>query len=799
MTTNAATSAGSTNGVLGRAPRQVGQLWQVPVFLAGILALAIVATVSPLAQQPDVNPLQRDMDRLRQVLQKPGPLPANINSLADDVAGHASRQPERAGEAHYLFGRFYLRQAETGLQEKRGEKRGTAGLHLETAEIKGVPPADQARLTYLRGKLAFLDGATMQQAIDLLSKSLPDGADNPGEGYGFLVQAHLRKAVPDLDAALAANLNQMDYCGDDAAMLTQARMLRGELLLKKGMRAEAIKALDAIGPKAPPAIRFKARFIQAKAAMEAQLWERAIGWWNELLASPETVPGGKGRIFYNLGVCQANLERPKHAEKAVEAWRQAQLFGGEEGQAAALQLAGMYLQSGDHDLALKRLQEALDKVTSPADYRNTLVDAGKARDLLAEACRILQESDRFRDAAELYKKLAAPGVAEELIGKAFEVKGEKALNAAQLVQAKDEFQQAALAYEQAAESRTPVGGLDVMWRCIECYRRAEATEQAVRMLKKFVQLPASTDRKGQAWFTLAELQKPPEAIESYKQCVEFNNDAFTSRALLRLADMALAQKNWAEAEAVLLSIKTRVKGTLTDRASHEIALVKLAYLYFNQWKLDEAAIECREIIAQYPAHPNLFSVEELLGECHRNLAKKAGDAADKEILAKNKNYLEKVKAENLEEARSTFLQIANDLEAKASELQSHAKPLPAAENVLLRKSQFVVAECGIDLPRWFDDSCKRYTALWQRYRDDIDGLEACGKLYLCLLKAQKEKLLSLDDIREAAEHAVEYYCHLDDSEMTAFFPNDPRRKAEWQAWLKAVHEDFQRTSKRRGG
>ena len=369
--------------------------------------------------------------------------------------------------------------------------------------------------------------------------------------------------------------------------------------------------------------------------------------------------------------------------------------------------------------------------------------------------------------------------------------------------AKDAFQQAAQAYEQAAEPRTPANKPTVMWRCIECYRRAEATEQAIRVLKSYVQLPASTDRKAEAWFTLAELQKSPEVRESYRLCVECNNEAFTSRALLRLADIAMADKNLAEAEEVLKQIKLRVNGTLADRASHEVALVKLANLYFNQWKLDEAAIECKEIIAQYPAHSDLFSIQELLGECYRNLAKKASDAAKEETIALKKHYLEKVKTDNLEEARGTFLGLANDLEAKSSpssrrQGRAYCRPRKSCSG----KSQFVVAECGKDLPLWLDDSFKRYTELWQRFSDVFYGLRACSQLCICLVKAQNDKLGSLEEIRqirEAAEHAVEYYFHLDDAKMAAMFPNDPRKKAEWQAWLKAVYEDFQRTSKRRGG
>src|SRR5207302_6151409 len=137
---------------------------------------------------------------------------------------------------------------------------------------------------------------------DLLTRSLPDGADNVVEGYGLLVQAHLRKAAPDLDAALAANLKQMESC-EDETVLTQARMLRGELLLKKDQRLDALKVLDQAAAKAPPAVRLKARLMQAKAATQEELWGRAIPWWTELLAHPDVVPGGKGCVLYNLGLC----------------------------------------------------------------------------------------------------------------------------------------------------------------------------------------------------------------------------------------------------------------------------------------------------------------------------------------------------------------------------------------------------------------------------------------------------------------------------------------------------------------
>ena len=100
---------------------------------------------------------------------------------------------------------------------------------------------------------------------------------------------------------------------------------------------------------------------------------------------------------------------------------------------------------------------------------------------------------------------------------------------------------------------------------------------------------------------------------------------------------------------------------------------------------------------------NSFNVLEVRGDRYRELARKLADAADTETVTLKKAQLEKAKCEALEEARIAFLKLANELEAKAIELAWQGETLPVAENVLLRKSQFVAAACGIDLPGCFDD------------------------------------------------------------------------------------------------
>jgi tetratricopeptide (TPR) repeat protein len=804
MTTHAATApTTSTPGPRGRRP---GQLWQVPVFLAGLVALLLVGVAAPLVPASADDKLDRDLAAVREALRLPRAPSDETCALADTCLAHTASNPDRAAEAHFLLGLLHMRLAEYGPAARARDERDKAGMHLKRAEmLDAVPAADRARLTYLLGKLTYLSGGDVLVAIDLLSRSLPGGADNPAEGYGMLVQCYLRKLAPDVDAALDANLRQLEICEDEGTR-TQAWLTRGELFLKKDQRGEAIKALDQAAAKASPKVRLQCRLTQAKAAMDEGLWGRAIPWWQELLAQPEVVPGGRARILYNLGLCCLNHQPPSREKDATAAWQEVLILGGEEAQAAALRLGEMKLFAGQNQAAaLPLFSRALEKVCTPAEYKNSLVDLRKARALLEEACRVFnenQDSERFLQAAELYKKLAPPGAAEEKVAQAAEARGRELLDKAAAgvpdadllrEHARTALHQAALAYEQAAETRSPAGRVDLAWRCVECYRLAEEPVPAIGALKKFVALPAAAERQAEAWYTLAEIQRVaghPEARVSYRQCVAFNNDAFTSKALLHLADLALAEKDWHEAEDVLLQIAV---GPVADRAAHEQALLQLANLYFALAQFDKASIQCVEMIKQYPAHPAVLGVRELLGECHRKLAdaaRKSGDNPEV-VSAEKKAFYRGQWQQHLESARDVYQQLADDLEA-----QTGFRKLSIAEDTLRRKAAFVAADCYLELPNWFDEAHLRFTKLFDRYRDEPDGLWACQRLVLCLGQAAIARHPKLGAIRETASAAVEHCLfNLEKYDRAGAFRNAKERRT-WERWLEEVHEWFQQTKER---
>jgi hypothetical protein len=779
-------------------------MWQVPTFLIGLAALALVAAAGPLMPAATDNKLERDLVAIREALEKPGVPADDIVGLAESSIGHTSQQPELAGTAHFLLGTIWLRKAEAKAADKSRDEREKAAMHLELAALRGVPEDDRPRLTYLRGKILYMNNGDLLRIIDLLNASLPAGADNPAEGYAMLVQVHLRKATPDLEAALAANSKQIEFSED--AALAQARMQRGELLLRQNKRLEAIKVLDQAALKAPVKGRLRIRLLQARAAMEEGLWGRAIPWWQEMLGDPTLVPGGKGRIYYNLGLCCMNFEQPAHEKEADAAWQEALLYGGNEAQAAALRLGELRLYSSSNKGALDFFARALEKVATPAEYKNVLIDVRKARELMEEACRIFneqQEAESFEKAAELYKKLAAPGAADEKIAQAREGRGKELLEKSKAggmddgvlrEQARTWLHDAAQAWEKAAELHAPVDRIDDLWHAVECYQLANNPVQAIAVLRKFVELPAPSERKAQAWFTLGEIQRELkqslDAQQSYKHCVAFDDPTFKARALLHLANMALVRHDLKEAEDALLQVAYPTDG-VADRVSHELALVKLANLYFQQRQFEKAAIQCKEMTKQYPYHAGILSVREQLGECYRNLAKLADDSANspEQLSAQQKAFYRAEHQKNLELARETYQQLADDLDVRAQ-----AKPLSAVEETLRRKSQFVVADCWYDLPNWFDEAFARYVKLWQIYRLKPDGLWACQRLYRCLAFAINARLSNVDEVRFATEDAVEVNLqHMKELEEAGAFRNDTE-KQQWQQWLESVQASL-RSSK----
>jgi tetratricopeptide (TPR) repeat protein len=807
MTNGKARTSANSTGVTTAQARPSGQLWQVPAFLMGILALVGMAYASPLTRDLDESPLEADLVTIRRALEKPGTPTADLVLLAEGAVGRANRNPARAAEAHYLMGTIYLRLAARTAGEESRDYRQKATLQLELARLgqDSLTPEDNSRLQYQRGKLTFMNNGEMALVCELISANLPGGADFLAEGYAILTEACLRKNPPDLDKALAANQKLVEAC-EEQNLLDVARLQRGDLLLKKNKRAEALATLDLIGPKAAPAVRLKARQMQAQAAMDENMWAKAIQWWNEVLAQPELVPGGKARIYYNLGMCNRAYDPPAHYQEAQVAWLEAESYTGEESQAASLRLAELMLAGKEPDRAFVHFQKALEKVHTIDEYRNLLVTLSEAKGLVDVACKIFEareDTENLQTAAELLRKLAPAGTADERIAEALENSGRRLLEEAKAegasdqavavlrVRANDALQRAAMAYERSAEKRAPAECIGVLWHCIECYRLADEPLKAIDALRQFVNLPAPPMRKAEAWFTLGDLQrqlkKYADASASYKKCVECNDETFTARALLHLAEMAEDEHNLADAEAMLVQIVRPLDGNLTDRPTHRTAMLMLVNLYYHQKQFDRAARQCTDLIKEDPAHPFILSVRETLGQCYRSMAWEYLEKSKiNGVSAESKQQFLRERMKNLELAKEVFQSLATDLNVKAA-----SKPLPPAEESLRRQAAITVADCYFELPNSFEEAFRSYYELFKTYSKDWEGLRACYGLTRCVNEANAQpEYANLRVVLEAADWAVEE-C-IKNFESITRGKDAPVRDA-WGKWLEDCRVELKKS------
>jgi tetratricopeptide (TPR) repeat protein len=755
---------------LGRGGRAPGQLWQVPTFVAGLLALVAVTVGTGFRHAPAAFQFARELNALRGALQQPRTPPEPLLPAAEHLLTVARTDfPQRAPEAHFLLGLVRARLAERAPPDRSRDEQQQARSHLEQAEAHGVPPEDLPRLHYYLGKLLLQSGGDLPRAIEYLSRSTARGAEDPAEGYGLLTQAYLRLQPPDVEAALRANELQLEKA-DDEAVLGAARLLRAELLVGHRDWANALKHLKHVGPGSPPGVRRQARYLQARCTQELKLFGEAVKLWKALLDEPSAVPGGKAHILYALGQCHAN-DDPR-ADAAAEArWGEAAALGGAYGQAAALRLAELALRRAEQrgpdkgaGAALHWFRTALDKVNSREAYKNPVVSLDEARALFEVGCRTYREAldhERAGALAELYRKIALPGVAEEHIARAAEARAVALANqagagtgpeaAAVREQARKGYREAGAAYEQSAA--TYAGGEKALRlrRAAACYLRAEGRAdrvQAVALLQQFLDLTKVPEQIAEGWFALAgtfrALGEGDQARRAYYACIQYPKSRQAIQARLELAELEVEQSNLTAAEGILLEI-LGLAGASADRQAQEQSLFRLAELYYQQHQWEKAAYRLSDAVRQFPHNRGVLTARDRLGDCYRKLAEVArkegpGQATDNP----QPSIYRSVRWENLEKARALYDDLADDLEK-----HSAVAKLSPAEDLLWRKAQFAAADCLFELPNSFSEAVRRYARLAERYPGRMEMLWACQRLLHCF------SLLSSDlgQAREVVEEA----------------------------------------------
>ena len=246
------------------------QLWQVPTFLLGVIALAAVCAMHPPWRIHAASQRDPALIELRELLKNPHFDGDHALKLGAEAVHHADSPATRA-EAHFLLGSTYVALAERSETPATRDQWHEARSHLEQAKSLGVTDDDRPKLEYRLAKTSAQTGEPADKVIDALSAAIDAGAGDDDEaeavrGYGLLAEAYLKLKTPDLEKALAATEKQISKPIVDDRLLGPAGLRRGELLFRLNRLEEAEHVLQNVGDKdkAPSKVVAQARRLRMR-------------------------------------------------------------------------------------------------------------------------------------------------------------------------------------------------------------------------------------------------------------------------------------------------------------------------------------------------------------------------------------------------------------------------------------------------------------------------------------------------------------------------------------------------------
>lgn len=771
-------NAGSSEAVHEKnsPPRQ---LWQALVFVVGVVTLvAAVASRLPGRFSPS-RQFEGNLTTVRAALEQPGSdLQAAL--VAAQRALEAAKD-DQLGECNFLLGSVHLFLAGTSKGETAANHYATARKHLEEAERLGVAEGDINKLVYRLGQVGHFTDDDPHRVAHRLQSAI-EAADSKAEGYSLLCQAYLKQPKPDLAAALKANeqLRQLPMVDED--VLAGARLQAGELLLKLGKPEEARKVLEKVGPRSPAAVLSRARRLRARSFEDETRWNDAAGLWQAALQDSHESPAEQAILRYHLGLC---LSKTDQVPEAIRAWSDCQRDSkGDEGQAAALALAEIYLGDGSAAKALEPLGVAVRGINTPDGWKNSLADLARARQVFEKVIQTYRQARQVTwaiQAAENYERIALPGRAQVLRGEAAaegardlqeQAKQAAAGDKSKLeASARELYRQSAEAYTKAAAAQPRPGeSAHFLWLAAARALDGQDHAQVAVLLERFLPINKKPERMGEGWYLLAEtrarLKKEPAALDAYRECIK-HPTPFAYRARYQLALIAVKNGELDEAEAAL-ELNLKLLRFDPDSEAQEKSLFALGGLLYQRKNYSAVVRKLEEALGRFPANAEATRAHYQLAESYYILANQENQRI---LLGEYKN--DEAKDHGRRQCRRLFQRAAEEY----LELNRFLETPEAAGHLSADEAAqvpFLAAECKFNLGQ-YEDALTIYEKLAAKSKD-LDRLNALGGMVRCL-----SSLGRADKVRERLADIRASLANMDDTV-----------KAQWENWLRIASKPFEK-------
>jgi tetratricopeptide (TPR) repeat protein len=752
------------------------------VFVLGVVALTVVWFKRPLWPDTPQRRLDRHLTEARQLLANGNPEEAE--RLVQEVIPLTEELDDRAGEAKLLLGTAQVQQAEKADQNHAAELWQRARASLEEAERLEVPESDQTALQFRLAKVGFYTGDNLTTVIRRLESTVAQ-CESPAQGYNLLTQAYLKLPRPNLAKAMEANQKLRAVPDAGEADLAAAKLLGGELLLRQGRTEEARKALEKIGPQAPPALLAKARLLRARSLQQDRKFDEAVGVYQKTLADTRAPIADMGRVYFDLGLCFRNMEKPRDATRSWE--KCVEIGSEEEASAARLELAELLQSVPPIEQAVENtsakmvvlLSKAVAKVASPDQWTNALVDLAQARVIFENAGQSLMRAGGYDLApalTEAYGKIAQAGRVAVLQGEfaaagahAYLQKAKEAIDppSRQIEEgkARQYFMNAGTAYGRAAD-QTGVSKEEKarrLWLSASNYLACEEYARAIAKMESLLKLEKDPKRLGEACYRLGEAYRQignkASAKTAYLAALPYETrHSFLAR--FRLAEAAREEGDVDGAEETLKYNLGRIHLLGPDEEAKEKTLFALGGLYYQRRNFRAARPILETALQNYAKNSEATLARYRLADTYRQLAALENQRF---LLRENmsKEAREHFQAEHrrwLRRAAEEFTELAKFLESPAG--KGHLTPERQTQvPFLAARSWFHVGEWAKGL--------EIYDKLIRQHAGKPEMLDALGGAIACHAGSR--------DIDRVRQRLLEMQKVLPDME-------DSVRKP-WEAWI----------------
>lgn len=775
-------------------------LWQVPVFLVGVIALGLVLFLRQSDGHRSPRHLNYELAQIRRHLAKQSYNPDDLILQTETLLEQPDDLGNRLGDTHYLLGSALVRKGDQGDPAQAVANYKLALPHLELAQKIGINPRDNGSLAFRLAKVRFHTGGDPQEIANTLAANIEHIEDfEKAGGCNLITEAYLRLPNPDYRSALIANERlRKDIALVPEAMLAPARVRGGELLLELGRNEDARKTLEHVSSAFPDSYK-RARQLIARTYQNDDNWAEAARFYEQSLSTLMAGDEERPRVLYDLGQCYRKLDRQADA---IRLWQEcSNTVKQPYATAATFHLAEIKLASTQLEEAFILLGRLVADIKKPSDWNHSLVKSQKVVDAFEEALKRCRQANQFElalRALDSYEHMGVPTRTPLLraeinsdwaqaILKEARQHSDETIRHQKLDRAKDLFRAGAAAYIQTANLLNQPAQqnekADRLWDAIRCYREGSDHPHLLECMRTFFVVNTRDERSSEGWYLLGETHRQEnslvEAEKAFQDCVKLAvKTRFYFLANYQLALRSMENNRLDEAEAMLESNLTMLRNQ-PDLEAQEKTLFTLGEIYFRKRNYGLVVRRLQEALLkeEFRQNPMVLRAHFYLAESYYQLA-----------IIENANSQQegnKSKPETLEhfhqQYRSWMEKAAQEFADLAWMLDHTPNPgnqLTDAEKINIA---FKAADCRFMLGK-YDEALKSYQSLASRYHDQIEGLTALGGTVRCL------SALHMDD--EVSKRLAEM-------EKALNLINDPQLHEQWMEWMRrASHRPSTTTNPR---